>query len=437
MRPWLIAALALVLLHVLLRWDDIVRALGRRQIKYGSNALVLVVVLVAILGFVNYFVSRHTKRFDLTKGQRFSLSDQTRKVLAGLKDDVKITYFQRQREMERGQDRLKAYEALSSRLKIEYVDPAQSPTRARPTTRADPIRSSSWRPAASGSGSPTTQEQDITNALIKLTRSGKKTVCSVTGEGERSDEDSGGRGFSGVKSALTKSLYEVKSVFLLREKKVPSDCTVLLVAGPDKDPLPEVTAAIRDYVKGGGKALVMIEAELKDAYPNLAALLKEWNIEAGQNILMRSAWELSAFPARRSDGLPEPRHHQGPGRGHDQLPGRAQRRGRQEHGRGRDGAEPGADLGRVLGRDEHRRGAQGRGGVRRQGRSARADRPRRGGHRPWSGPRSRRPRPPQLRLPGPRRSRKPRPRRARWWRWATPILPPTSCSASRATTTCS
>ena len=286
LRPWLVAALALVLLHVVLRWEDIVRALGRRQIKYGTNAIVLALVVVAILGFVNYFASRHTKRFDLTKGQRFSLSDQTRKVLAGLKDDVRITYFDRQREMERGQDRLKSYETLSSRLKVEYVDPTKSPTRAESYDARGPypiifVETGGKRERITNYG-----EQDITNALIKVTREGKKTVCLLEGEGERSGADSGDRGFSGAKAALTKSLYEVKGVFLLREKKVPSECTVLLVAGPDKDPLPEVTAAIRDYVKGGGKAFVMIEAELKDSYPNLAALLKEWNMEAGKDVLV-------------------------------------------------------------------------------------------------------------------------------------------------------
>src|SRR5512140_1838146 len=81
LRPWLIAALALVLLHLVLRWEDVVHGLGRRQLNYG--------------------VSRHDKRFDLTKDQRYSLSDQTRKVLSSLKDTVKVTYFQRQRDMAR------------------------------------------------------------------------------------------------------------------------------------------------------------------------------------------------------------------------------------------------------------------------------------------------------------------------------------------------
>jgi len=286
LRPYLIAALALVLVHLVLRWEDVARGLGRRQLKYGTNTFVLVLVVLGILGLVNYLVDRHTKRFDLTKDQRYSLSDQTRKVLAGLKEDVKITYFQRQRDMERGQDRLKEYTALSPRLKVDFVDPVQSPAKAQAYDVRGPwpilvVEKGSKRERVSNDG-----EQDVTNALIKLGREGKKTVCLLEGEGERSGEESGDRGFSGVKSSLTKSLYETKNVFLMREKTVPSDCTVLVVGGPEKDLLPETTAAVRDYVKRGGKAFVMVEPELKEHYPNLVALLKDWNIEAGQDVVV-------------------------------------------------------------------------------------------------------------------------------------------------------
>jgi ABC-type uncharacterized transport system involved in gliding motility auxiliary subunit len=286
LRPYLIAAAALVLIHLVLRWEDATRGLGRRQLKYGGNTFVLVVVVLGILGGANYLASRHTRRFDLTKDQRYSLSDQTRKVVAGLKDEIKITYFQRSRDMARGQDRLKEYQALSPRLKAEFVDPVQSPAKAQAYDVRGPwpilvVEKGDKRERVSNDG-----EQDITNALIKVTREGKKTVCLLEGEGERSGEESGERGFSGAKSSLTKALYEVKNVFLMREKTVPKDCTILVVGGPEKDLLPETTAAIRDWVKAGGKALVMVEAELKESYPNVVALLKEWNIEAGKDVVV-------------------------------------------------------------------------------------------------------------------------------------------------------
>ena len=204
LRPWLVAGLALVLLHLVLRWDDLARGLGRRQLKYGTNTFVLVVVVLAILAGVNWIASRRSWRADLTKDQRYSLSDQTRKVLAGLKDEIRITYFQRQRDMPRGQDRLKEYQALSSKLKVDFVDPMKSPAKAQAYDARGPwpiivVEKGSKRERVSNDG-----EQDLTNALIKVTREAKKTVCTVEGEGERAADDTGEGGFSGAKASLTK-----------------------------------------------------------------------------------------------------------------------------------------------------------------------------------------------------------------------------------------
>jgi ABC-type uncharacterized transport system involved in gliding motility auxiliary subunit len=285
LRPWLIAAAALVLVHLILRWEDATRGLGRRQMKYGTNTFVLVAVVLLILGGVNYLASRHAKRVDLTENQRYSLSDQTKKVVRGLEDEVTITYFQRERDMGAGRDRLREYRTLSDKLKVEFVDPVKSPTRAQAfditTVPALVLQRGERREKISSAS-----EQDVTNALIKVTRDGSKTVCMVEGQGERSTEDSSERGFSGAKSALTDSQYEIQNLFLLREKTVPEACNVVVVAGPEKDLAPEAISPLREFVRGGGKALVMVEPEFKESYPNLVGLLEEWNLEVGNDVVV-------------------------------------------------------------------------------------------------------------------------------------------------------
>jgi ABC-type uncharacterized transport system involved in gliding motility auxiliary subunit len=281
-----IAAGLLVLLHVLLRFEDIARAIGRRQMKYGANTLVASLAVLGLLVAGNYMVVRNTKRWDLTQNQRYSLSDQTKKVLLGLKEDVRVTYFQRSGETGPGQDRMKEYQSASDRIKVEFVDPIKNPVKAQTLDVRGPwpilvVERGDKREKLSNDS-----EQDVTNALIKVTREGSKTVCFAEGEGERSPDDTGPQGFSTAKGALTKSQYEAKSVVLLREKTVPADCTVLIVAGPTKDLLPEAVEAVRSYVKRGGKALVALDPELKEPLPNLDALLREWNIEPGKDIVV-------------------------------------------------------------------------------------------------------------------------------------------------------
>ena len=282
---YLAVGAALVLAHLLLRWEDIAKAIGARQLRYGGNTAVVVLVVLGILVGVNYLANRRSVRVDLTKNKRYSLSDQTRKVLQSLKEDVKITYFQRSAELSFGQERMKQYEVISPRVKVEFVDPLKSPSRAR-EQEVTAVPTLVVEYAGRKERISNDSEQDVTNAIIKVTRDAKKTVCFASGEGEHDPEDSGDRGYSSAKAALKKSQYEVKKVLLLSEKQVPADCTVLVVAGPAKDLLAPAIDAIRSQVKGGGKALLMLEPELEETTPNLDALAKEWNLEVTRDIVV-------------------------------------------------------------------------------------------------------------------------------------------------------
>jgi len=286
---YLAAGALLVVIHLALRWEDIARGRGR-QLRYGGNMAVVVAAVLGILGALNYLATRHDKTWDLTKGQRYSLSEQTKKILQSLKEDVTVRYFQRSTapDLLAGQEHMKSFQAASPRIKVQFVDPVKSPGQAQEYDVRGPwpilvVERGSKREKVSNDS-----EQDLTNALIKVTREGKKTVCFVSGEGERDMDDSGERGFSGLKAALGRSQYETLKVLLVREGKVPAACTVLVVAAPERDLLAQEIDAIRAYVRQGGKLLALLEPEMKTAAatPNLVALLKEWSLLAGRDVVV-------------------------------------------------------------------------------------------------------------------------------------------------------
>lgn len=286
LTPWLIAGLALMLVHAALRWESVSRALGARQVKHGGNSMVLILAVAAILAGVNYIAYRRPLKKDLTKNQRHSLSDQTRKLVGGLTEDIRILYFQRKDELGGGDERIKQYQALSPHVRTEFVDPVERPARAREYDAAGPWPIIVVERGTRRERAATDSEQDLTNALVKVTREGQKTICFVEGEGERDLDDGGDRGYTGAREALTKSQYVTKKVMLARDRTVPADCAVLVLAGPEADPLPQVVDAVRGFVSGGGKALVLSEPPLEKATPNLDGLLAGWNLEPGKDVVV-------------------------------------------------------------------------------------------------------------------------------------------------------
>lgn len=302
-RPaiYLIVGAVLVLLHVVLRFEEIAKALGRRQLKYGGNAVILSLAVLGLLVGANYYVARHTKRWDLTKDKKFGLSDQSRKVVDGMKEDLKLVYFMNAANpasVDEAKDRLKEYSLASPRVKVEFVDAIKDPPRAREyDLKAIPTLVVQRGDKTEKLQSASLSEQDVTNAIIKVTRDAKKKVCFLAGEGEHGLDDMDASGFSALKSALEKNQYEVESVSLVRDSQVPDRCSMVIVGGPQKDPQPEVIDGLRGFVEKGGKALLMVEPELRESFPRFVALLALWGLDAVKDTV------LEVYPRLTAEGI--------------------------------------------------------------------------------------------------------------------------------------
>lgn len=293
-RPnyYVVAGLALVIAHVVLRWELIERVVGRRQLRHGGNTVALSLAVLGILGVTNWILNRHVNRWDLTKEKRFGLSEQTLKVLAGLKEDIRMVYFENPQGLEapeerrQAQDRLREYQAHSSRLKVEFNNPLKDPALAR-RMEITAVPTLVLERGEKRERINSSNEQDITNALIKVTRTEKKTVCFIKGEGEHDAEESSARGMSEVRRALESSSYQVATISLMGDPKELDPCAATVLAGPERDLLPESADRLRQFVKRGGKAFVMVEPAFKGPLPNLDALLKEWGADLGNDILLQ------------------------------------------------------------------------------------------------------------------------------------------------------
>src|SRR5215212_2557861 len=103
------AGLACVVLYTLGQWREIVDYFRQRNARYGAIASVSVLVFLGILVAVNYLSFRQNKRWDLTKNQQYTLSDQTVKLLQNLKSQVKFLVFGRTEDFDRFRTNLENY----------------------------------------------------------------------------------------------------------------------------------------------------------------------------------------------------------------------------------------------------------------------------------------------------------------------------------------
>src|SRR6185436_16852839 len=94
-----------------------------------------------------------------------------------------------------------------------------------------------------------TTEKDFTGALLKLTRTQKHKFYFTAGHGELNPDGFDQQGASVVKRVLTDQQNDVATIDLMgKERKVPDDCTVLVVAGALVDFKPEELKAVKAFL---------------------------------------------------------------------------------------------------------------------------------------------------------------------------------------------
>ncbi len=292
---FLIAGLLLSVFYLVARWRDVMVLLGRRGTRYGTNLAVLVLLVAGIVVAINYLANRHNKRWDLTAGKQFTLSDQTLKILGNLDRDLEIVILDRSEAAAAALDLLQEYSYHSDRVHIEVIDQEAQPARAAQYKTETEATIALGTIVIDGGDRQeritTAAEQDVTNAIIKVLKEGKKKIYFVEGHGEKDIDAPSAEGISLIKAKLEESNYEVAKFHPLGNMKdgkieFPDDATAMVVAGPKRDYLPAEIDTFRHTLRNGGKAIFLLDPKNEGDTPNLVALMGELGVDLGDNVVI-------------------------------------------------------------------------------------------------------------------------------------------------------
>jgi ABC-type uncharacterized transport system involved in gliding motility auxiliary subunit len=297
-----LAGLVSILLYLVLQWRDSATGPNARQTRLGTQSIVGTVAVLAILAALNYLGVRQNKRWDLTANQVFSLSEQTLKVLRGLDAPAKITVFDQAAGFDRFRDRLEEYTYQTTQLTVEYVDIDRQPARAREanvTTMGTMVLD--YKGRVERITAP--EEQEIANALIKATTGQERKVYFTQGHGEKDPASAERAGYSAVVEALKADNYGFEKLVLAQTPVVADGAAAVIVAGPRTDFFPGEIDAITKYLAKGGKLFVMLDPGTKKGearLPNLDALVADWGIQAGDDVVVDASGVGQMFGADAS-----------------------------------------------------------------------------------------------------------------------------------------
>lgn len=258
-----------------------------RSTRYGFNAVVMSVLMLALIVLGNWVITRHEWKYDTTKDKTFTLSSLTINSLKELKQPVKITSFFTHTDDEAGRNKMQTlledYEKHTDKLETRVVDPLQNLT----LVRQYGIERNGTTVIESGNQKTTittTNEEDITNAILKISSNKKVVLYFLQGHNEPSISDLEGGGFSAVVEELKKSNYEIKELADLSSKaKVPDDASALIIATPTVALLDHEVKAIVDYINAGGRALILSDPRADES---LTKVLAPFHVQPGRDVIV-------------------------------------------------------------------------------------------------------------------------------------------------------
>jgi len=313
-----------------------------RSTRLGTSAAGVLLAAAVLLG-VNYLAFRHWKRFDWTHTQIYSLSETTRKILDNLKQPVQVTVFMvpgRSRLLTEVKELLARYQARSSKIEVEYLDPQRNLARAEALVKESGVRENTvvfksgdrkkyveedkladfdYAGMGMGGGAPTVKafkaEEAFTSAILSVTEQRQPKVYFTKGHGEAAlDSTERGKGFADVKQTLERSNMTVGTWDSLGKADLPADADLVVVAGPRTAFLEPEAGALEKYLAGGGHVLLLLDPVLPGAGAppsdlGFGGLLGKYGIKLGNDLVVDPA---NALPMVGAETLLVNRYGTGP-----------------------------------------------------------------------------------------------------------------------------
>src|SRR6184192_3645594 len=283
-----------------------------QRLQIGLNLVVQLILIFFLVSAVNWIGFRHYKRWDVSREQKYALSDKTKRFLNTIKGKVRITVFFSPSTPISGDvsSLLTEYQyAAKGKIDIENIDPQRSLSRAKElfdkykvvsdeslividyegrnkTVKASEMAEIDQSGMAFGEGPRVTAfkgEQSITSAMMDLVEGKKKTLGYVTGHKEPSLSETSSP-ITVLKTFIENENIKFQELNLLDLDAIPANVKAVMIVGPQYDFSDREMKLLRDFWDKQGRILLLLDPGAKTS--KLDAFLNELGVKVNDDRLM-------------------------------------------------------------------------------------------------------------------------------------------------------
>ncbi len=276
-----------------------------------ANVSLQGVAIVALFLMVNYLGFNHFRRWDFSRDQKYSLSEQTRNIVAGLEKPLRMTVFFSEAPGITFDTVALAKEyanASGQKIALEVVNPYLHLSRAREiateyklgdqenvvildydgrTKFVNAMEMAEYDPPLNPLDAPRLRafkgEQALTSAIVSVMETETPPIYVVTGHGEADLLQS--EAYLGLRTFVERQNLKLLPLALAGETPVPDDARAVIIVGPRYDYGEAALAQLRAYWQRKGRLFLALEAG--HATPNLDLWLHESGVTPRQDRVLQ------------------------------------------------------------------------------------------------------------------------------------------------------
>ena len=250
-------------------FSKMIDGLKSKWLKNTGKTAILIAIIIIIFLAINVGVQTwDPKDFDLSSDQLYSLTEESKERISSLPEEDKFEIY------------LFDYKEpdLVSKYNIEegyYTVLIICGEKYKVLTTYD------FYTYDSEGNTVDLTEQRLTNSLIVVSSIGKSTpVYVLTGHGEYDPTTE----MALLQTYIELENYEMKTLNLLSEQKVPEDCKDLMIASPTKDITDLEAKAIKEYIERGGNIIWLNDPySAKSETPFIKSILDLYGVTIRQD----------------------------------------------------------------------------------------------------------------------------------------------------------
>ena len=306
---WVVLAVTLILtaITVIIEKNNIISLLKTRFVHKAFFGILSLIIILAILVGLYIISINFPIRFDLTQNKSYTVSQQTMDVISRIDSPLSIVVLRSSSTDPTSADwrsdlLLDQYQRLSKHITVEYINPIEKPSaksKYQMTQVGEIIFSYGqskqvrvYRKDLTTQSKVTSEplfvgEEKFTQAIYTLLEQESYVVYFTVGHGERQLQDRGGEGLSYVKTYLENENYKVRDLNIILEN-IPTDASLIVIASPVETFSDFEIEKLNNYVKTGGKLLVLYDSfmDRSNFNSNLDVFLSDWGFKTKNDYII-------------------------------------------------------------------------------------------------------------------------------------------------------